>query len=1143
MRIARFAPHRYGQFTDAELTFPAAHGLHVVFGANEAGKSTALAALGDALFGFGHSSPHGWLYPQNTLKIGMTIENTAGARLDFIRTKARKTSLTDAQDRPLDPSVLTPFLGSTDRVLFDTVFGLSGEGLRRGGLGLLKDHGAGSAVMGAQIGRLGIQRTRNRLVEEADRLYGTRRKASRTITVATDILRDLRSRIAARARAAADHAHLQDEAASLHQRLGALDHEIRSLRARQNVLNRIVSTHTARAGLRRAREALAELGPIPRLPEDAATQVQAARRAFDTATADVARHQHEDAVLAEQEAALQPDPAILAEHAAVTALAAQRSEHVTRRGDLAKQRTVAAERERDMDRAAARLGLSDRGAALRGRIPPVPLRHAAQRLLNRLVELRTQHSNAQRALAEAEAEEAEAARVLAATPAPGPLDEQRERLAAAQAESKIDDELDSARVAHEAAAARATAALAALPLWTGTAEQLEALPLPPEPERARCGGALDAADAACAAAAADVLRCQAALASTEAELKGVEAAGPIPTAEAVASVRARRDAAWQTVLRQLEGGPADPQVTPASFKALIDEADSLADLRWTEAERLAKANLHRADAARRAALLATATASAQAAAAAHAVALAAWHAAWTPCALVPLAPSAMQAWCKQRTDVLALHAAAQEAARAVAARAARRDRVLASLASLTLGAPATSRAADLISTARRILTEREKAGTAHETAKTAVADAQKRRQKARTVLDGIETRRTTWSTEWQQAAAPLGIQTIDPEDAGAALELWTTIDSHHTGWADATQRVALMQTALDTYDQDLAVLAARLGVTPHDTLVPDLAARLARADKTADAAARIAEARHTHGAALAEAAARRAAAEATLAALRTAAGVQDDSGLEAALARVAAHAALHKEIAARASELATQGEGHGEAELDAEAAGRDIDAVKAERGQLAEQLAVLDAERIELVAKQAEHRVRSKELARHHDVAGPAQEMANQYAIIEQEAARYVRLRLAARLLDAGLEAWRRAQQGPLLAEASRLFAALTAHRYERLDADETEKGDPTLLALRPDGTGCAADHLSEGTRDQLYLALRLAALTLQAQHAETLPFIADDLLASFDDARARAALHVMAEFGRTTQVILFTHHDHIGAMAREAGATLQRLG
>ncbi len=75
---------------------------------------------------------------------------------------------------------------------------------------------------------------------------------------------------------------------------------------------------------------------------------------------------------------------------------------------------------------------------------------------------------------------------------------------------------------------------------------------------------------------------------------------------------------------------------------------------------------------------------------------------------------------------------------------------------------------------------------------------------------------------------------------------------------------------------------------------------------------------------------------------------------------------------------------------------------------------------------------------------------------------------------------------------------------------------------------------MSSGTRDQLYLALRLAALEKYMKSSEPMPFIVDDILIHFDDDRSKATLAVLAELTKKTQVILFTHHSRVVEQARE---------
>ena len=78
---------------------------------------------------------------------------------------------------------------------------------------------------------------------------------------------------------------------------------------------------------------------------------------------------------------------------------------------------------------------------------------------------------------------------------------------------------------------------------------------------------------------------------------------------------------------------------------------------------------------------------------------------------------------------------------------------------------------------------------------------------------------------------------------------------------------------------------------------------------------------------------------------------------------------------------------------------------------------------------------------------------------------------------------------------------------------------------------------MSAGTRDQLYLALRLASLEKYMETAEPMPFIVDDVLVDFDDRRTEAALQALAGLAGKTQVILFTHHSQLVGQAQRLRA------
>ena len=139
----------------------------------------------------------------------------------------------------------------------------------------------------------------------------------------------------------------------------------------------------------------------------------------------------------------------------------------------------------------------------------------------------------------------------------------------------------------------------------------------------------------------------------------------------------------------------------------------------------------------------------------------------------------------------------------------------------------------------------------------------------------------------------------------------------------------------------------------------------------------------------------------------------------------------------------------------------------------------------------------------------------------------YLRLRLASAVLREGIERYRKKNEGPVLGRASELLRRLTLGSFATLRIDFDDRGEQVLAGMRSDGKAVLPAEMSEGTCDQLYLALRLASLETWLQRNEPIPLIVDDVLVSFDNRRAAATLESLAELSARTQVIFFTHHEH----------------
>lgn len=129
----------------------------------------------------------------------------------------------------------------------------------------------------------------------------------------------------------------------------------------------------------------------------------------------------------------------------------------------------------------------------------------------------------------------------------------------------------------------------------------------------------------------------------------------------------------------------------------------------------------------------------------------------------------------------------------------------------------------------------------------------------------------------------------------------------------------------------------------------------------------------------------------------------------------------------------------------------------------------------------------------------------------------YAALELAQKALSAATAELQRRFAPRISKRAQELFYKLTAGRYDRLTLSE----DLSLnTSTREESTMRTAQCRSDGTVDQLYLALRLAVAEELTPEA---PLILDDALVRFDDDRLAVTMDILKEAAENKQVILFT--------------------
>ncbi|MBP1989212.1 AAA family ATPase [Paenibacillus eucommiae] len=145
-------------------------------------------------------------------------------------------------------------------------------------------------------------------------------------------------------------------------------------------------------------------------------------------------------------------------------------------------------------------------------------------------------------------------------------------------------------------------------------------------------------------------------------------------------------------------------------------------------------------------------------------------------------------------------------------------------------------------------------------------------------------------------------------------------------------------------------------------------------------------------------------------------------------------------------------------------------------------------------------------------------------ASLEQMIDQYAVASFASLLMKKAREAYERDRQPGVLIRASAYFEQMTQGKYKQIKAPF---GEQRLVAIREDGQTLDTGSLSRGTSEQLYLAMRLALAEEYAGKA-VLPLVMDDILVNFDERRMESCLLVLSELSKKHQILLFTCHAHV---------------
>jgi uncharacterized protein YhaN len=1161
VRILRLDLLAFGPFTDATLQLADGRfGLHVVYGPNEAGKSSALRALRQFLYGIDTRSQDNFLHSYPSLRIGAELEDGRGNRLHFIRRKGNKDTLRGPDDREIaDPTELERLLSGVDQDEFRQRFGIDHRELVEGSRDILRGGGhLGRLLFSTGAGLADLNTVQASLAKEAEELFKPQGTVPRLNRALAEFREARRARKEAQLRPADWTTHVaalraaESEQAAVN---GALAHK----KAEQQRLERLRQAVPLIAKREHLRGQLQALGDVPLLPPEFAERRHGAM--VNLRTAEGSRAESTEAI-EEMEAAID---------------ALEVPELLLKKADLIRrlQEELGAHRKAHRDRpelVARRNQLEDEARGiLRDLGRDVELSEADGLRLTRTQRVRIQQlgsdcqaladklDSARQRIEDIERQIDAVSRQLAALEAPQDTSDLHRALRRARRAGDAAPRLAKARTELQQLETQAEVDLKRLGLWSGPLGDLERLPLPSretverfEVEVAESDGELKRKSQRRAELEDDIAELDAAIEQHRLRQDTL-------TEEDLRNARRRRDEGWKLVRAAWQGEGPDEEAVEAflaeyevaedlaqAYRLSVEDADRVADRLRRESKQVAEKARLMADRQKLQQRWEGVSRQMEEQERVRQQTLIEWNRLWAPLGIEPLSPREMLAWlrrCAELSGTVEEIRLRQEEVRQLSQQvAAVREELGRERERLGHAADRphdTWELSDFLDDCEELAARLDAARDQRRELERDLQRLGDQLPAAQQQANAAEKELGHWRDQWAEAMAALELS--DTTTAAEAHEYTSAITEllakikEATGLAERIQGIDRDAKSFASQVADCAAEAApELGDVPPEQMVAELAERL----KTAQAAqARLDELlqqRRREEDRLQQAKRKIAELKAELAALCEEAGCQSPEQLREVEQRSQQRWHCETQLQQVEDRLLELAAGRPLEELVAQANAVDADRLEPSLAELETELAALDQRRAEL----SETIIREEFELRQMDGSGRAAEADEEaqalLAQIRSDADQYVRLRLASVILQQAIERYREKNQGPVLQRAGQLFATLTLGSFATLRDDFNERGEPVLVGVRADGrTIVGVEAMSDGARDQLYLSLRLASLEHYLEQNEPIPFLVDDILVQFDDDRAAAALKVLGELADWTQVIFFTHHEHLVDLAR----------
>jgi uncharacterized protein YhaN len=1142
VRLNRLDLVAYGHFTDLKLDFSDEHkSFVVIYGPNEAGKTTIKSAIEELLFDFHNLTPYGFKHGYNELKISAVLSNLAGDTLAFSRIKKRSNNILAPDGSPLPTDVLVPYVRNLTKDGFCSQFSLTRDEMLKGSQDIVEGKGElGSSLYSAALGNRSLSDIIKSLDEQAKAIFSRQQPLNKAL----DSFDIARSEWRKAQITPATWQELVTDRDAATGRLRSLNEQYGDLSAAIGRLERLRAQAPAFEKLLAIRAALAEHETEPVIETEVIAQVNDLLQKQSLALEKIAAANDRVEELTREGEDEQAEQ-LLEHDATIRNLTAKIGVYSKGRQDLVdvrhRERAATMQAEAQLIRTKIWPGVSAEDVVERvvstdtiARGNELALAHAG---------IIAQVSSATTAVGDLKARIESAEAGLADLPTPTDTSSLRAAITTAQGEGRIDAAISDKAAAIEKEGKSLERDVRALGLFTGDPKALMEVALPQLETVSRFKSDFDGLrdeDKSIQQRRNDLIKRRDAAIKA---LRDFEKTGDLRTSADLLDLRVVRDKIYD----ELEGAwrasrpIEDLDVISERYRPSVTASDGLSDELQANSDRAARVAQLIEERDGCTTDLETLDASATSLTARVEALTATWGTEWAHLSIVPKTPDEMAAWVRSALELRKRFSALEELREASEALQARRSELIGLLQAAVSGvgqkwesspllAPLVVLASEVVE--RNSRTEAERARLVVEL-RGCTRDLEKQNAALSTAQGSIESWKAAWAGVLKAAWLPPSLAPLDFAEAVADVEQYHTIiyDAgvllHRANNIDA-DNVAITNEVVSfmaLHAPDLELVAR----TAPDAAMESLAERLSRAKTAHDKREQRDELLETQNRLLAAAMAAEAGATGGLTAIafdlsvpieelgRSVARAEETNGLRSA---------FEKSLVEVTSEI-----GLSLAECETEYSGRNREAIDSALSITKAQLQDLQPERDQLIELRRDLETKLNEIDNSRVAADAEARMAALGATIDQKARRWAELTLARTILDEQVREYTEKHQGPLVERSGEYFRKLTGGAYEKLRVIN-ENNKQLLHAVTPDGKSTAVNDLSDGTRDQLYLALRLAALEEYFKTNEPQPVILDDGLIQFDDERTGYAMEALAELSKTTQVLYFTHHRACVALA-----------